>query len=36
MAATGVDLREVAWVKEFLLGRSQIVRVDGRLSEESE
>jgi hypothetical protein len=34
MAATGVDLREVAWVKEFLLGRSQRVRVEGRIYEE--
>ena len=32
--ATGVDLRVVVWVKEFLLGRSQRVRVDGQLSEE--
>ena len=32
--ATGVDLRVVVWVKEFLLGRSQRIRVDGRLSEE--
>jgi hypothetical protein len=29
-----VDLRVVVWVKEFLLGRSQRVRVDGQLSEE--
>ena len=34
IAATGVDLRVVVWVKEFLLGRSQKVRVDGQLSEE--
>ena len=34
IAATGVDLRVVVWVKEFLLGRSQRVRVDGQLSEE--
>jgi len=33
-AATGVDLRVVVWVKKFLLGRSQRVRVDGQLSEE--
>jgi len=32
--ATGVDLRVVVWVKEFLLGRSQRVRVDGQLSVE--
>ena len=29
-----MDLRIVAWVKEFILGRSQRVRVDGQLSEE--
>ena len=29
IAAAGVDLRVVVWVKEFLLGRSQRVRVDG-------
>ena len=34
MAATGVYLRVIEWVKEFLLGRSQRVRVDGQLSEE--
>jgi len=34
IAATGVDLKVVVWVKEFLLGRSQRVRVDGQLSEE--
>jgi hypothetical protein len=34
IAATGVDSRIVVWVKEFLLGRSQRVRVDGHLSEE--
>jgi len=34
IAATGVDLRVVVWVKEFLLGRLQRVRVDGQLSEE--
>ena len=34
IAATGVDLRVVVWVKEFLLGSSQKVRVDGQLSEE--
>ena len=33
-AATGVDLRVVVWVKEFLLGCSERVRVDGQLSEE--
>ena len=34
MAATGVYLRVIEWVKEFLLGRSQRVRVGGQLSEE--
>ena len=34
IAATGVNLRAVVWVKECLLGRSQRVRVDGQLSEE--
>jgi len=33
IAATGVVLRVVVWVKEFLLGHSQRVRVDGQLSE---
>jgi len=28
-----VDFRVVVWVKEFLLGRSQRVKVDGQLSE---
>ena len=32
--ATGVDLRVVVWIKQFLLRRSQRVRVDGQLSEE--
>jgi hypothetical protein len=32
IATTGVDLRVVVWVKEFLLGRSQRVRVDMQLS----
>ena len=31
---TGVDPRVVAWIKEFLLGRSQRVRVGGKLSSE--
>ena len=31
---TGVDWRVVGWIMEFLLGRSQTVRVDGHLSEE--
>ena len=34
IAAAGVDLRVVVWVKEFLLGRSQRVRLDGQLSGE--
>jgi len=34
IAATGLDLRVVVWVKEFLLGRSQRVRVDGQIYEE--
>ena len=29
-----MDLRVLVWVKEFLLGRSQRVRVDGQLAEE--
>jgi len=33
ITATGVYLRVVVWVKEFLLGHSQRVRVDGQLSE---
>jgi hypothetical protein len=34
IATTGVDLKVVVWVKEFLLGRTQRVRVDGQLTEE--
>jgi len=34
IAATGVDLRVVVWVKEFLLRRSQRVRADRQLSVE--
>jgi hypothetical protein len=33
-AASREDLRVVVWIKEFLLGRAQRVRVDGQLSEE--
>ena len=33
IAATEVDLRVVVWVKEFLSGRSQRVRLDGKISE---
>jgi len=31
--ATGVDLRVVVWIKEFLLGRSQRVRIEGLIAE---
>ena len=34
IAATGVDWRVVMLIKEFLLGRSQRVRVEWQLSEE--
>ena len=34
IAATGVDLRVAVWVKEFVLGRSQTVGLEGKLSEE--
>jgi len=34
IAATGVDLRVAVLIKEFLLGCSQRIRVDGQLSEE--
>jgi len=34
IAATGVDLNVVVWIKEFLLGRSQGVGVDEQISEE--
>jgi hypothetical protein len=34
LAASGVDSRIVAWVREFLLGRTQRVRVEGQLSKE--
>jgi hypothetical protein len=34
IAATGVDLRVVVWVKEFLSGCSQRSGVEGQLSEE--
>jgi len=33
-AISGVDSRVVAWVREFLLGHTQRVRVGGQLSEE--
>ena len=32
IAISGVDSRVVAWVREFLLGRMQRVRVEGQLS----
>jgi hypothetical protein len=31
---SGVDSRVVVWIREFLLGRTQGVRVGGQLSEE--
>ena len=34
IAISGVDSRVVAWVREFLLGRRQRVRLGGQLSEE--
>jgi hypothetical protein len=34
--ASGVDSRVVAWVRQFLLGRTQRVRVGGQMSEEVE
>jgi len=34
IVATGVNLRVVVWVKEFLTGHLQRVRVDWQLSEE--
>ena len=34
IAEPGADLTVVLWVEEFLLGRSQRVRVDWQLSEE--
>ena len=36
IAISGVDSRVVAWVREFLLGRTQRFRVGGQLSEEVE
>jgi len=35
IAATGGDLRVVVWGKEFLLGRSQRIRLDGQISDEA-
>jgi hypothetical protein len=34
IAASGVDSRVVVWIREFLLGPTQRVRVGGKLSEE--
>jgi hypothetical protein len=34
IAVPGVDSRTVAWLREFLLGRTQRLRVGGQLSEE--
>jgi hypothetical protein len=34
IAISGVDSRVVPWVREFLLDRTQRVRVGGQLSEE--
>ena len=34
LAASGVDSRIVVWVREFLVGRTQRVRVEGQLSKE--
>ena len=34
LAASGVDSRVVDWVREFLVGHTQRVRVEGQLSEE--
>jgi hypothetical protein len=33
-AASGVDSRVVVWIREFLFGRTQKVRVGGQVSEE--
>jgi hypothetical protein len=34
LAASGVDSRIVVWVREFLVGRTQEIRVEGQLSKE--
>ena len=34
IANSGVDSRAVVWIREFLLSRTQTVRVEGQLSEE--
>jgi hypothetical protein len=33
IAASGVDFRVVVWIREFILGRTQRVRVGGQFSE---
>jgi len=35
LAASGVDSRVVVWVREFLVGRTQTVKVGGQLSKEA-
>jgi hypothetical protein len=34
IATSGVDSRVIVWIREFLLGRTQRIRVGGQLSEE--
>jgi hypothetical protein len=34
IAGSGVDSKVVVWIREFLLGLSQRVRLGGKLSEE--
>jgi len=34
IAISGVNSRVIAWVREFLLGRMQVVNIEGQLSEE--
>ena len=34
IANSGVNSRVIAWVREFLLGRMQVVNIEGQLSEE--
>jgi hypothetical protein len=34
IANSGVDSRVVVWVREFVVGRAQRVRVEGKLSQE--
>ena len=34
LAASGVDSRVVVWVRDFLVGRTQKVRVGGQISKE--